>query len=100
MADGRSITDPLARLAAFLGGQGLKTEVTERGLKVVNPEITGCCSANAADMVTCRPRPEDFGRLWFWTSWGEPIAEAGHIVDAALIIRGNLARRALGEVAR
>jgi hypothetical protein len=100
MADRKSITDPLARLAAFLGGQGLKAEPTERGLRVVNPEIAGCCSAHAADTITCRPRPEDGGRLWYWTSWGEPIAEADHIVDAALIIRGNLARRALAEVAR
>jgi hypothetical protein len=93
MGDRKSTADPLARLAAFLGGQGLKAEMTERGLKVVDPEIAGCCSAHAADMVTCRPRPEDGGRLWFWTSWGEPIAEADHIADAGLIIRTNLARR-------
>jgi hypothetical protein len=100
MADGRTITDPLAPLAGFLAGQGLKAELTDTGLKVVNPQIAGCCSAHAADMVSCRPRPEDGGRLWYWTSWGAPIAEADHIVDAALIIRGYLARRALAEVAR
>jgi hypothetical protein len=93
VSDATTGSAPLAKLAAYLAGQGLKAELTERGLKVVNPRIAGCCSPHAADTITCRPRTEDGGRPWFWTSWGEPIAEADHIVDAALIIRGNLARR-------
>nr|BFE35189.1 hypothetical protein GCM10010200_074400 [Actinomadura rugatobispora] len=95
MTDATTNPDPLEALAGYLLGQGLKVERTKRGLKVINRDITGCCSANAADTITCGPRRKDGGRLWFWTSWGEPIAEANHIVDAALIIRSNLARRAL-----
>jgi hypothetical protein len=81
-----------------LVGQGLKAELTDKGLKVVNPQIAGCCSAHAADTITCRPRTDDGGRMWFWTSWGAPIAEAHQIPDAALIIRTNLARRELTGV--
>ncbi|MFC5749530.1 hypothetical protein [Actinomadura rugatobispora] len=95
MSDVTTNPDPLAPLAGFLAGQGLKTELTDKGLKVVNPKIAGCCSAHAADTITCRPRTDDGGRLWFFTSWGEPIAEPHHIADAALFIRANLARREL-----
>ncbi|WP_165495316.1 hypothetical protein [Actinomadura roseirufa] len=39
-----------------------------------------------ADTITCEPRRDDGDRLWFWTSWSKPIAEANHIVDAALAV--------------
>ncbi|MEU6750086.1 hypothetical protein ABZ914_28060 [Spirillospora sp. NPDC046719] len=45
----------------------------------------------ASDLVTCRARSEDFGNAWFWTSWGEPIARADRVTDAAVVIRGYLA---------
>ncbi|MFC7731236.1 hypothetical protein [Actinomadura keratinilytica] len=46
--------------------------------------------------ITCRPRPEDGGRLWFFTDDGAPVSEADgvHEADAILHILGCLARRA------
>jgi hypothetical protein len=60
---------------------------------VTDPHAAGCCAevAHPADTITCRARPEDGGRMWFWTSWGEPIAEADRITDASVVILRNLA---------
>ncbi|MBO2464694.1 hypothetical protein J4709_44710 [Actinomadura sp. LCR2-06] len=70
----------------------LAVELTSRGLRVTNPDVPGCCdeSGSASDLITCRARGEDFGNAWFWTSWGEPIARADRIVDAAVVVRGYL----------
>ncbi|TDD65109.1 hypothetical protein [Actinomadura rubrisoli] len=40
--------------------------------------------------ITCTPRPDDGGRLWFY-SLGEPIAQADQVIDAAVIIAADLA---------
>ncbi|WP_131738365.1 hypothetical protein [Actinomadura roseirufa] len=87
--------DAYARLGALMSrlhAYGLETVLQRRKLIVVNPEASGCCDdvPRLADTVTCRPRRDDGGRLWFWTSWGEPIAEANHIVDAALTVATTL----------
>ncbi|MGH3392955.1 MAG: hypothetical protein ACRDOO_29155, partial [Actinomadura sp.] len=37
--------------------------------------------------ITCRPRPDDAHRLWFFTGADTPIAEADHIFEAAVAIR-------------
>lgn len=52
------------------------------------------------DTITCRRRSEDDGRLWFFTSWGEAIAQHDHVIDAAVRIHGYLdpAGDALSEV--
>ncbi|WP_344592376.1 hypothetical protein [Actinomadura vinacea] len=86
-------TNPLAALGAYLGAHGLAVELTARGLKVTNTQVSGCCDevSYAADTITCRKRSDDGDRLWFWTSSGKPITEADRIVDAALMIRGILA---------
>lgn len=62
------------------------------GLVVSNPASAGCCGDNQelSDTITCRRRPEDGHRLWFFTSWGEPIAEADDSVDAAMHIASRL----------
>jgi hypothetical protein len=85
-------TNPLAALGAHLGSRGFKIDLNAHGLTVTNPKVPGCCEqvAHAGDTITCRPRPDDGGRMWFFTSWGEPIAEAHRITDAALFIRGVL----------
>src|SRR5262245_46996284 len=85
-------TNPLAALGAYLGAHGLAVELTARGLKVTNKQVSGCCDevSYASDTITCRKRTDDGGRLWFWNSSGKPIAEADRIVDAALIIRSDL----------
>ncbi|XVQ11249.1 hypothetical protein ACQP1W_01370 [Spirillospora sp. CA-255316] len=86
----------LAALGAHLGARGLTVEFTAKGLRVTNPHVAGCCAdaAHPADTITCRARREDGGRTWFWTSWGEPVAEADRITDAAMVILGNLAGQA------
>jgi hypothetical protein len=65
----------------------------------MDPKVAGCCDevAHAADTITCRPRTGDGDRMWFWTSWGEPIAEADRIIEAKMVIRGYLARHARRE---
>jgi hypothetical protein len=84
--------DPLAALGAHLSAHRLTVELTSRGLRVVNPDVPGCCGevGCASDVVACRARSEDFGNAWFWTSWGEPIARADQVTDAAVFIRGYL----------
>jgi hypothetical protein len=85
--------DPLAVLGAFLAACGFTTERTTGGLKVVNPQVMGCCSL-VADTITCRMRDEDSGTVWFWTSWGEAIAPADRVSDAALAVMAYLGERA------
>ncbi|WP_131741642.1 hypothetical protein [Actinomadura roseirufa] len=71
---------------------GLKTVLQRRSLIVINPNLPGCCEGapQPADTITCKPRPDDGGRLWYFTSWQEPIAEADHVVDAALSVATTL----------
>jgi len=85
----------LAALAAHLGTRRFVTDLRADGLHVKNPEMQGCCDGvrRASDTITCRPREADGGRLWFWTSWGEPIAEADQVINASVTVLGNLAHR-------
>ncbi|TDD86800.1 hypothetical protein [Actinomadura rubrisoli] len=86
--NGTTQTDPLASLGAHLGARGLKVELTAQGLKVTNKAVPGCCDhvPHPSVMITCRRRLDDGARMWFVTSWGEPIAEAGKITDAAVAV--------------
>ncbi|GLZ11334.1 hypothetical protein Acsp04_15690 [Actinomadura sp. NBRC 104425] len=79
--------DPLSALGTSLGADGLTVARTADGLQVTNEDVPG-----ATDTITCRPRPEDGGRLWFWTGRGEPLAEADHLRDAILYVRVHLRR--------
>lgn len=92
MADRTIPDDRLAALGAHLSARRLDVELTARGLRVRNPGAPGCCpdAATPSDVITCRPRPEDGGRRWFFTSWNEPIAEAARVTDAAVFIAGYL----------
>ncbi|WP_131735608.1 hypothetical protein [Actinomadura roseirufa] len=82
----------LGALMSRLHAYGLETDLQPRGLIVVNARAAGCCAEvpHPADTVTCRAREEDGGRLWLFHSWGEPIAEADRIVDAALVVATTL----------
>jgi hypothetical protein len=95
MADRTTSQGRLAALGAHLGARGFTVDLTAKGLRVTNPHAARCCAevAHPADTITCRARREDDGRMWFWTSWGEPIAEADRITDASVVILGNLAER-------
>lgn len=94
MHDHTSETNPLAALGVRLSARGLKIELTDRGLTVVNPNVRGCCAmtAHPSDTITCRRRTEDGGKRWFFTSWQDPIAPADELDDAAMYIVGYLSR--------
>lgn len=92
--DGTAAYDRLAALHTHLLARGLTAKLTPQGLRISNPQVSGCCDKAAADLVTCRPRPEDGGALWFYTSWQEPIGPADDIIDASVFIIGYLNRRA------
>jgi hypothetical protein len=100
MHDGTTPQNSLAALGAHLGARGFTVDLRADGLKVTNPETRECCGVtrHASDTIACRKRDSDGGRLWFWTAWGEPIAEADHITDATVIIMGNLTDRHAGAV--
>jgi hypothetical protein len=89
MDDRTGVPDSYAPLAA------LAQQLAMRGLAVAHmlhvEDATG-----VSVTVTCRSRPEDGGRLWFFTEDGEPISETGgvHEPDAVLHVLGRLARRA------
>ncbi|GLZ05006.1 hypothetical protein Acsp03_24720 [Actinomadura sp. NBRC 104412] len=86
----------LFELQNALHRHGLDATLTARGLVVRNYHAPGCCIDNpcAADTITCRPRHDDGDRLWFYTSWNHPFAEAdpARIPDAALTVRSYLTR--------
>ncbi|MFD0686829.1 hypothetical protein [Actinomadura fibrosa] len=92
---GQVDTQACALLAALnnrLEVYRLDTVLEGCSLVVLNPHAIGCCEQvhRPADRITCRRRGDDGGRWWFWTSWGQPIAEADRVVDAAVIIAGYL----------
>ncbi|GLZ14083.1 hypothetical protein Acsp04_43180 [Actinomadura sp. NBRC 104425] len=87
--------DRLAALGTFMAAKGLVTKLTANGLRIANPQVNS--GEEAADTVTCRPRPEDRDELWFYNGGQEPIAPAYSVIDAALHIIGHLNRRAGGE---
>ncbi|TDC86726.1 hypothetical protein [Actinomadura sp. 7K507] len=83
----------LAALAAHLAARKLDVDLGPAGLRVTNPQVKGCCAKNTADTISCRFRGEDADRLWYFTSWGEPIAPADRVTDAAVFVLGYLAER-------
>ncbi|WP_131735970.1 hypothetical protein [Actinomadura roseirufa] len=95
MAESTTPEGRLAALAAHLGARKLTVELTPNGLLVTNQNAPGCCpeTRHPRDLITCRKRPEDDGTLWLFTSWGEPIAPADQIIDAAVFILGYLGQR-------
>lgn len=90
--------DPATLLAALRGQldrRGYLLDDTDAGLQVSNPIASRTLSA----IVTCEPRPEDGGRLWFfqrgtWDTTAEPapVAEAdhAHFAEALVILDGVL----------
>lgn len=87
------VRERLGALAEQLKAHRLDVELTTCGLRVAKPPAPGYsnANANAADTITCRPRPEDGQALWFFTSWQEAIAPADHLTDAIVVIKGHLA---------
>lgn len=101
MEDRRRSTTPseteawLARLAAHLAAHRFEVELTADGLVVSAPRAgatsPGTPGRKVLDTIACRPYEADEGRLWFFSSDGEPFEEADHIIDAVVAIRDRLA---------
>lgn len=76
----------LHALAQTLGRyDGITTELRDRVLHVT-------CRAKGGtrtDRITCAPRPDDGGRLWFFDSRRKAVSPAGH-PDAALDVARHL----------
>ena len=81
-------------LGMHLRAHGFTVHHVAGGLVVRNMTSTGRggCGARGAsgDTITCRPRGEDEGRYWYFTSWRQPIAECERITDALVFIKGYL----------
>ncbi|WP_067456420.1 hypothetical protein [Actinomadura macra] len=76
-------------LMTTLQGRGFAVELRASPLAIIvtrPDDPTG-----ATQTITCRPRPTDFDQMWFYDEANKPIAEAEHIVDAAVIVAGNFA---------
>lgn len=83
----------LFQLERRLEAYRLETRLTDDGALIVrNDGRPGCCDlvAHLSDRIRVRSRLDDDGRAWFFTSWGEPIAEAERIIDASVLIAGYL----------
>ncbi|WP_433227941.1 hypothetical protein [Actinomadura formosensis] len=80
----------LAALGTHLSARGYRIDFLGTRLKVSNVHDSECCAQRLSDTVTCRARQDDGGRWWYFTSWGEPIAPADRVTDAAVSIQGYL----------
>ena len=76
----------LMALAERLKSQ-FDVELTDTGLVVCNRYQPGVVVT-----ITCRRRPDDGDRWWFFASCGEPIAEVDRIPDTVVAINGYLSR--------
>ena len=74
----------LAALAERLKGQ-FDIEPTDEGLVVCDRNRLG-----GTVTITCRNRPDDGGRSWFFASCSGPIAEVDRIPDTVVAIQGFL----------
>ncbi|MGK5555223.1 hypothetical protein ACSNOI_26760 [Actinomadura kijaniata] len=84
-------TTDLEVLAGELTTRGLVAELARGGLRVSNPTVADCCGAHPSTVITCRDR-WDLNAIWFYTSWGEPLAPVTRPVDAARAVRRWLSR--------
>ena len=80
----------LAALGVHLAARGYQVDYSGSELRVVGARGEGCCSACPADTITCRVRRDDGFRYWYFTSWGEPLAQAFDVVSAAVSVQGYL----------
>ena len=75
----------LSRLAESLRGDVTELQLD---LDLWEAKLTIARPGELPDVtVTCRSRPDDGGRLWFFDGSGRPIIEADNIADAALMVR-------------
>ncbi|MWA02097.1 hypothetical protein F8568_017300 [Actinomadura sp. LD22] len=85
--------DARARLEALgtvLRAHGMSAWFTPDGLRVENPRADGCCTVHPCAVLTVGPREADAGRLWFWTNWRHPVADADRVADAVTVLKALL----------
>jgi hypothetical protein len=82
----------LAALAIHLEARNLDVELTGRHVIARNPN-----RPHITCTIFCRPRPDDAGRLWFYTASDGAIADAEKIIDAAVVISGFLLSDDIGD---
>src|SRR5690606_717369 len=85
--------DSRARLDALgtvLRAHGLTAWMTPDGLHVENPDADGCCTPHPCAVLLAEARGDDGGRLWYVTSYREPLAEADRVTDAVMAVRSLL----------
>ncbi|MES9604539.1 hypothetical protein [Actinomadura sp. NPDC000929] len=85
---GLELHPQLATLARRMGVRGYKVDI---GAPEVTVTTTGGGTPRAV-RITCEPRPKDDDRDWFWTHWGDPLAQADDITGAEVALVGLLAR--------
>jgi hypothetical protein len=85
----------LAALAVNLSAPRLVIDRTARAVREVNKDVPECCDEvrYASDTVVCRPRVDDGGTPWVFTSWGALIAAADQVEDAAMHVYAYVSRR-------
>lgn len=82
-----------ARLEALkmrAAGAGLRAELEHDVLTLTAPATDD--GPGRSEKVTCLPRLEDGGALWFFDSRGKQIVDADNVVDAVVLLGGALAR--------
>ncbi|MEV3925139.1 hypothetical protein [Actinomadura coerulea] len=88
---GLDLHPQLSALARHMGVRGYSVDI---GAPVVTVTTPIGVSPPHAVRVTCEPRPTDEGRDWFWTHWGDPIAQADDVMGAEIALVGLLASEA------
>ncbi|MGI5421052.1 hypothetical protein [Actinomadura luteofluorescens] len=85
---GLELHPQLSVLARRMGVRGYTVDI---GASEITVRTGADVSPPRAVRVTCEPRPTDEGRDWFWTHWGDALAEAGDITGAEVALVGLLA---------
>lgn len=85
---GLELHPQLAALARRMGVRGYKVDIGAHEVTVA----TADGGTPRAVRITCEPRPKDDDRDWFWTHWGDPLAQADDITGAEVALVGLLAR--------
>ena len=81
-------TRQLATLARRMGVRKYSVDIGDNEI-TVSVTVGG---TPRAVRITCEPRPTADDELWFWTHWGDPLAQANDVMGAEVALVGLLAR--------
>ncbi|MFE9099822.1 hypothetical protein [Actinomadura geliboluensis] len=79
----------LGALQARLLACGFEADLDGGELTVTAPVGDG---PRLCEVVTCRPRLDADGELWFFDGGGKPVEVASHVVDAVVVLGASLRR--------